>query len=169
MVCGCKVPLDIYPETADWGPLFWKLLHGLAEYSGKQNDVNLQEDERRNWIQVFARLQFCIPCDICRGHYSQWTHSNPFTELKTIPYTEVGHWIRNWFFRLHNEINEGNDKPLFEESALSETYKNINIKQAWKALEPVMKRVISLNGISLMPWKTWLSYIKILQSIYGII
>jgi len=168
MPCGCKVPIETYPESADWGPLFWKLLHGLAEYAGKQTDINLQKDEVRNWIHLLKYLQGCIPCDICTAHYGRWLAENPIVVLETMQYTQTGPWIQNWIWRLHNEINEGNDKPLFEESALSDTYKNISITSTWRALEPVMRRAMSLNGISLLSWKKWLSYVRMLQGIYGI-
>jgi hypothetical protein len=168
MVCGCKVPVEQYPENAEWGPLFWKLLHGLAQHSGTQTDSNLQSDEIRNWIHIFTGLQNCIPCDICRAHYGVWLKNHPVNVLSTMPYTEIGQWIRHWFWNLHNEINEGNDKPVFEESQLEDTYKHIEITPSWRALEPVMKLAINLNGISLLPWKKWLSYLRTVQGLYGI-
>jgi len=169
MPCGCRVPLEIYPETAEWGPLFWKLLHGLSIHAGIQKNINLQDDERRTWIHIVTKLQFCIPCTICSGHYSEYLGTHSVTELKTIQYAEFGSWIRNWFWKLHNIINEGNDKPIFPESDLEPTYKYINTKETWRALEPVMKKAIQLSGISLLSWKTWLNYVKILQGIYGIL
>ena len=168
MPCGCKVPIENYPESADWGPLFWKILHGLAEYSGKQTDLNLQKDELNKWKHLFTKLQNCIPCDICRDHYNRWIINHPTNEIESLPYNQVGNWIRDWFWNLHNEINEGNDKPLFDKSALSVTYKNVNITATWKALEPVMKRAMILNGVTLLSWKSWLGYVRMLQGIYGI-
>lgn len=47
MPCACRTPVINYPDNVDWGPLFWKLLHGLAEYAGKQNDSVLRADEIR--------------------------------------------------------------------------------------------------------------------------
>jgi len=168
MSCACKVPVEQYPENAEWGPLFWKLLHGLAERAGIQKDTILQTDERRTWIQILSKLQYCIPCDICRAHYSEWLKEHPTELLETMPYPELGHWIRHWLWFLHNTINEGNDRPLFEESALSVTYKGVDITATWRALEPVMRLAIILNGISLLPWKKWLATIRTLQGIYGI-
>jgi hypothetical protein len=168
MPCGCKIPIENYPETADWGPLFWKLLHGLAEHAGTQTDTNLRNDERRIWTHLLKSLHDCIPCDICQDHYNRWITVNLPVKLDSIPYTTYGFWVRNWLWRLHNEINEGNEKPLFQESDLTSTYKEISITDTWKALEPVMKRAILLNGISLLPWKKWLSYVRMLQGLYGI-
>lgn len=167
MPCSCKLPIDKYPETADWGPLFWKLLHGLAEYTGKQTSQILQDDEVRTWIRILNELQATLPCDVCSNHYGEWLQMHPPNTLKTLPYTQISGWIRNYLWSLHNRINEGNDKSAFPFENLAETYKAVDITVAWQSLEPVMRRAITLNGISLFPWKKWLAYIRTLQGIYG--
>jgi hypothetical protein len=74
-------------------------------------------------------------------------------------------WICNYLWSLHNTINEGNNKPIFAFDQLI-VYKGVDIKQAWKALEPLMKKAITLNGVSLFHWKKWLGYIRMLQGLY---
>ncbi len=167
MPCACKVPAETYPENAEWGPLFWKLLHGLAELAGRQTDTVLQGDEVRTWIQILTQMKPCIPCDVCREHYGRWLADHPVDGLLKMPYKDTRLWIQTYIFNLHNEINEGNDKPIFAFSDLAETYKGVNITATWRALEPVMKKAISLNGISLLPWKKWIGFIRVLQGIYG--
>ena len=167
MPCACKVPIETYPENAEWGPLFWKILHGLAERAGRQTDAVLQGDEVRTWIQVLTQMKQCLPCDICREHYSRWLAAHPIDVLGKMPYKSVGLWIQTYVFDLHNEINEGNDKPVFAFADLATAYRGINITSIWHALEPVMKKAITLNGISLRPWIKWLSFVRTLQGIYG--
>ncbi len=167
MPCACKVPAETYPENAEWGPLFWKVLHGLAELSGRSTDAILQGDEVRTWIQVLTQMKHCLPCDVCREHYGRWLTAHPVDGLLKMPYKDTRLWIQQYLFDLHNEINEGNDKPTFAFSDLAATYKEINISALWRALEPVMKKAITLNGISLLPWKKWLGYVRTLQGIYG--
>jgi hypothetical protein len=168
MPCACRAPVEKYPETADWGPLFWKLLHGLAELAGKQTDPILRGDEVRLWIQLIEKIQATLPCDVCRDHYGRWIATKPPSVLSSLSYTEVGIWIRQYWFLLHNEINEGNDKKVIEFSEVGLLYKGVNITASWRALEPVMKRAIQLSGISLLPWKNWLAIVRKLQGIYGI-
>jgi hypothetical protein len=165
MPCACTAPIETYPENAEWGPLFWKVLHSLGELSGKQTNINLQNDELRIWINLLDELKNVLPCDICRGHYSRWLVQNDINVLLTMNYTNVNTWIRNYLWSLHNTINEGNNKAIFSFDDLI-IYKNIDIKQSWKALEPVMKKVITLNGVSLLHWKKWLSYVRTLQGLY---
>jgi hypothetical protein len=166
MGCSCRVPVESYPENAEWGPLFWKVLHGLAERCGKQKDINIQADEIRLWIHLLTQLRLTLPCDICRNHYSEWLVDRPVDVLKTMKYSEIGLWIRKYLWTLHNTINEGNEKPTFDFDSLSVTYGHIDITTTWKALEPVMKKAIRLSGISLFPWTKWLSYVRLLQSLY---
>lgn len=174
MPCGCRVPAEKYPETADWGPLFWRLLHGLAEFAGSlRSGVSetmgvLQADERREWILVLSMLQDVIPCDVCQTHYGHWFAEHTPSVLKELPYGQIGPWIRNYLWSLHNEINEGNDKPVFPFESLTVTYRGTEITKAWKQLEPVILRAIKLNGLTLFPWKKWLGHVRMLQGIYGV-
>jgi len=167
MPCGCKASVDKYPETADWGPLVWTLLHGLAEKVGRQTTKLIQEDEIRLWIQLITSLKNTIPCDICSEHYGRWLISHPLSQLTLGSYANTSEWIRNFFWKLHNEINEGNDKSILPLSDLSSLYKNTNITETWKKLDPVMILAIRLNGISLLSWKTWLACVRRLQGLYG--
>ncbi len=89
MVCGCRVPVEQYPENAEWGPLFWTLLHGLAEYAGKQQGL-LQMDELRLWQNLLKSLQPTLPCDICRGHYAEKLAGSEVDKLLSISYPTFG-------------------------------------------------------------------------------
>lgn len=174
MPCSCRIPAEKYPETADWGPLFWRLLHGLAEHAGSLGsggstamDV-LRGDEIRTWILVLTMLQQTLPCDVCTKHYGEWLAEHNPSTLTGLSYGEIGPWIRNYLWSLHNEVNEGNDKPVFPFEALGSTYKGTDITKTWKQLEPVILRAIKLNGLTLFPWKKWLGHVRMLQGIYGV-
>jgi hypothetical protein len=174
MPCSCRIPAEKYPETADWGPLFWKLLHGLAEHAGSlRNSLSktievLQVDEVRTWILVLTMLQQTLPCDVCNKHYGEWLAAHTPSTLSGLPYSEIGPWIRNYLWSLHNEVNEGNDKPIFPFEAIRSTYKGTDVTKTWKQLEPVILRAIKLNGLTLFPWKKWLGHVRMLQGIYGV-
>jgi hypothetical protein len=159
--------VEKYPESADWGPLFWRLLHGLAELAGRQKDAVLRGDEVRLWIPLLLTLKETIPCDICRGHYELWLEENSPGVLADLRYEEAAPWIRNYLWSLHNRINEGNDKAALHFEELSVLYRGVSITETWRALEPVMKKVIILNGVTLLSWKKWLALVRRLQGIYG--
>jgi hypothetical protein len=160
------VPAEKYPENAEWGPLFWILLHSLAERAGKQPTGLLQVDEVRLWIKLLNALGETLPCDVCRGHFKEYLAENPAEKFLSMPYADFGYTVRMWLWTLHNNINEGNDKPTFPFENLS-VYKDTNIKRSWLALQPVVAKAISLNGISLFPWKTFLQHVRGLEGLYG--
>ena len=168
MGCKCRLPAEQYPESADWGPLFWRILHGLAEKSGQQTTVVQQDEEIRIWIQLLQQLALTLPCDVCRAHYTEKISAAPPLALAKMVYSETGLYLRRWLWSVHNEVNEGNHRDVFPFEKLADTYKSVNITETWRALEPIMKRAITLNGITLVPWRKWLGFVRMLQGIYGI-
>jgi hypothetical protein len=165
MGCSCRVPAEKYPENAEWGPLFWILLHSLAEHAGKQRDPLLQRDEVRFWTKLLPATQGAIPCDVCRGHYGEYLVETPRAVFLQVAYPAFGLTVRKWLWTLHNRINVGNDKAEFPFESLA-VYKDTNLTKAWKALEPVILKAIKLNGLSLFPWKTFLGFVRSLQGLY---
>lgn len=151
MPCGCQVKLEDYPETAEWGPLFWQLLHGLSLRAGTITDPLFQMDERRTWVRLLDSVGQTLPCDVCRNHYTVWRSENTI-DLLAIPYVEVGPWIRSYFFRLHNEINDGNEKPVATLEVL-ETYKSVDIRKLLTQIEPIIKVAMSHYDVSFVSWQ----------------
>jgi hypothetical protein len=166
MGCSCRVPAEKYPENAEWGPLFWILLHSLAERAGKQPDALLQGDEVRLWVKTLNSVADTLPCDVCSRHYKEYLAENPPEAFLTVPYSNFGHTVRMWLWTLHNRINEGNDKPVFPFENLS-VYKDTDLTRGWKALQPVIHKAISLNGVSWFPWRAFLANVRALQGLYG--
>jgi len=90
-------------ETTVWGPMLWKVLHTLAEFN---TDSTL-------WTDLIQRLSIDIPCIICRTHFTTYINSNPIITFDTVS-------LINWFFTLHNAVNQRTGKlvvttiPSFE-------------------------------------------------------
>lgn len=155
MPCACKVPVAQYPETAEWGPIAWDILHGLAERAGRQSNTLIQKDEMQHWIQLIESVEKMIPCDVCRGHYKEYLTINPVRILSDMPYSGLRDFVRKWFWSLHNEINEGNDKPLFTYGDLSGRYGSVPIKMRLDQLSAPIQRAMTLNGVRLLHWKAF--------------
>ena len=166
MSCSCRVPAENYPENAEWGPLFWILLHSLGERAGKQKDTLLQGDEVRLWIKALFAVAETLPCDVCARHFKEYLAENSPEKFTTVPYAEFGTTVRMWLWTLHNRVNEGNDKPIFAFENLS-VYKDTDLTRAWKALDPVIRKAISLNGLSWFPWRAFLGFVRGLQGLYS--
>lgn len=159
------IPVPKYPETADWGPILWAILHGLAEKAGR---AALPADEVREWQKFLKATNEMLPCDKCRAHFSAFLKANPATALQTIPYAQVKTWIRSWFYTLHNEINVENGKPVYPLSQLVIDYEMVNFQDLFWRLEPIIKKAIELSGVPLLRWQAWVYSFKMLRSILSV-
>jgi hypothetical protein len=165
MPCACQIPVPKYPETADWGPLLWTILHALAERAGTSPNP---ADEIREWQKLIKLTGEMLPCEHCRAHFARWLAQNPVSALSTIPSNTVRQWIRMWFFNLHNEVNIENGKAVFPLDQLSATYGRVNFQDLLWRLDPVIQKAISLNGVSLFKWTNWTKSFRMLRSLLGL-
>ncbi len=165
MPCACQIPTPKYPETADWGPILWTILHGLAGRAG----ANLQPiDEVREWQKFVTLTGEMLPCDHCRAHYSQYLKTNPVTQFAEVPYSFLRTSVKTWFWALHNEVNTDNNKPVFDFDALTSAYTHINFNDFFYRLEPIIKKAIQLSGVSLMKWMKWVKSYRMLRANMGV-
>ena len=165
MSCACQIPVPDYPANADWGPILWNILHSFAEKAGK---AALPPDEVREWSKFIKATGEVLPCDKCRAHYAEYTRANPLTQIASIPYDQLKTFIKTWFWQLHNDVNTSLGKPLFAYGHLESTYNNPNFQDLFWRLEPIMKNVIQLNGVSFMKWTKWIHSFKMLRAIMAI-
>jgi aspartate/tyrosine/aromatic aminotransferase len=93
--------------------------------------------------------------------------SNPDI-LKNYDSIKMKIWITNFFWSLHEEINNENGKESLPFESVSLLYKNVNLNSGIKELESIMKIVFQHNGVSLTAWQNWTNQFKKLKSFYGI-
>lgn len=161
MPCACQIPVPDYPSTADWGPIMWTILHGLAQRAGRSI---LPADEIREWQKFLKVTGEVLPCDHCRDHYTRYITQYPLTQIKTFSPPQLKLFITNWLWVLHNEINADNKKPAYDYTLLN-VYDTVNFQdQIWR-LDPIIKRAIQLSGVSLIKWTAWLHSYKMLLSL----
>lgn len=168
MPCSCQIPGPAYPENKEWGPFVWKILHGLAERVGQVVFDLYKNDERRAWISFIAATGTMLPCEECRGHFKAWLADHPTTSINTLPYSELKPFIRNWFWSLHENVNQRLEKPSFPFDQLTDTYGRININYEFKVFELIEKRAIQQGGVQLQSWLGWVKQFRTLTSVYGI-
>jgi len=163
MPCACQVPVPNYPENADWGPIFWTILHSLAEKAGQ---ASLPADELREWPKFIKATGEVLPCDKCRDHFHAYMRTNPVQI--TVPYSGLKTFIKTWFWQLHNDVNTSLGKPTFAYDDLATTYNKPNYQDLFWRLDPIMKNVIQLNGVSFMKWTKWIHTFKMLRAVLGV-
>ena len=163
MPCACKKNVPDYPGTEEWGPLMWKLLHGLAEKIGKSKNVN---EELREWKRLLTHTGDIIPCDVCKKHYKEVLRHNPVDQIIKMD-TDVAYtFIRTWLWTLHNEINVENGKPELPYTDLSPLYSTVDLRDTLWRLEPVMKVAIMKSGVGYISWMKWSTSFKMISSFY---
>ena len=168
MPCACRVPFELYPEASEWGPLLWRVLHGLAERSGRPTTPMYGEDERRAWIALFKSTGDIIPCPTCKEHFLDYFKEHSIDELKTLPLSQLHDWVRDWFWTVHNWVNETLGKPEFSKEELATAYTGINLRAALAELDVPMKRAIVLSGYNQKKFADWRSKVFMLFSILGV-
>ena len=165
MPCACQIPVPNYPDTAEWGPIFWKILHGLAEKAG--HGIMLA-DEIREWQKFIKLTGETIPCEICRGHYQQYLKEHPTTVLAGNSVTQINTWVKSFFWNLHNNVNMSRSVPIFPYTDLAVTYGTIDFTDQLYRLTPVIKTAIQLSGVPFMKWTSWVSSFKMMRSILAV-
>jgi hypothetical protein len=161
MPCNCQKKPEDYPQNKEWGPLFWTVLHCLAEKAGQAQPI-FQIEELNAWLILLKQLQFIIPCTDCRAHYVAYYTNNPLSKKDILKN------VRIWLFNLHNSINIRNNSPVFALEDLSKTYPSDLIKANLIGLTIKLGVVIKLSGVKLNDWNQWYSKAMQLKSYYNI-
>ena len=159
MPCGCIIPIPEYPASAEWGPIIWNILHGLAE---RAQQAILPADELREWPRLIRATSEMIPCDVCRDHMRHYMKEHPLTE---IPYSLLKIKVKSWFFDLHNEINIGNNRPVFLYDDLTAKYGKMDLQDLLWRLDPVIKKAIQVNGVGQVKYMNWVKSVKMMRAI----
>jgi hypothetical protein len=168
MPCACQLPPEIYPDASEWGPILWSIVHGLAERAGRGAIPMFAEDERRRLIILFKALGKTIPCPSCKDHYDSYLREHPTdVDLKDMPYTNIGEYVRRWFWELHNWVNESYGKPVFPYESLAAAYGGVNIRTLLKQLDLPMKRAIRLRSGQFLGYTEFVNTTLTLLSLYG--
>lgn len=90
-------------EPKIWGPPFWFIIHTIAFYYPEKPSFN----EKRHMFEFFQNLQYIIPCQVCRQHYTKH-----FQEFPVTPFLDNKANLVSWTVQLHNRVNESTGKPV---------------------------------------------------------
>ena len=83
--------------TEIWGPPLWKIIHGIAYYSGKVTSNRiLAIDEQREFQWLIKHLEMVIPCIECRRHVIGYRAAHPI---------ELSVSAVKWAWEFHQAVN----------------------------------------------------------------
>jgi hypothetical protein len=126
--------LQIGLKRDAWGPRFWKILHTLAEGSGRQANLLSSNDEADQWMIFLKAQAFVMPCTLCKKHYLQWYAAHRPDHLRSLIGEERRRWLRSWFWGCHDSVNEINQKGSPPLDTLSELYPLVSIEKEYREI-----------------------------------
>lgn len=85
------------PQTTQWGPALWTLLHFSVERFGYLSLKRLPKEEQRIWGGLLASLRYSLPCPRCKHHYTEYGKLHPIILEKKA--------LREWLYHLHSDVN----------------------------------------------------------------
>ena len=165
MPCGCEKDRYIDPEGLGWGPLLWRVLHGLAERIGSCTALFFN-DERLTWTHLLTLTGEILPCELCREHYKKWIKANPIHDIKLLKGTELREFIRKWLWSLHDNIDKNLGKPSIDYTDLPILYAGINIELSFRYLKKIEKIAVQDGNVKLNSWDSFVKHYLFMASIY---
>jgi Erv1 / Alr family len=151
-----------------WGPLLWKLLHGLAEKLGTQKPEILAADEAREMVLILRGLEVIMPCEKCRKHYKEYRVKNPYDVFMHRRGLGLKRDVREWLYMLHETVNKRNgveSRLLLED--MEPMYKDVKIQDAWAPLNQVLMTSVSSGLILSENLKSFRRHLSLLLTAIG--
>ena len=168
MPCACLIPMPDFPTNCEWGPILWRLLHGLADKYGKLMSPLFKQEETLAWIALIGDTQKILPCSECKTHYKTYLAANNPSVLKTLSDAEKTNWVQKFFWTLHQEVDIRNNKPTLDFEKLHDTYKDVSFTLELKHFEKLLKIVFQYNEVTILSWQNWIKQFRKLSSVYGL-
>lgn len=168
MGCGCEKDRAVDPEGIAWGPVLWKMLHGLAERIGRVVANQLLQDEKLTWINILSKLPEIIPCDECRQHYKAYLLTTPITAMKTLAGPDLALFVRTWLWNLHSNVDARLKKPTVAFTDLPGLYVGLNLDIQFNTLNRLEKKAVQDGQVKYNSWMLYTKYFRSLLSNYGL-
>lgn len=152
-----------------WGPIFWKLFHSLAEYSGSFKDVVRNDDELFAWTNIMKYQHEIMPCALCCNHFRDYVRKQPLLAMKALRGLERKTFLRSWVYNIHCEVNQRKQVPNpVAYDSLEGMYKGQKVGDNIKQLESMMDYAVEKKQAQFTSVIQWKNNIAKLRGLYGI-
>ena len=106
-------------DPSVWGPHAWFFLHTVT-FTYPKNPTEL---DKRHMYDFFMKLQYILPCEMCKQHYQEHLYTMPLA-----PNLESRKTLILWLIRFHNKVNQSLGEPQKKAKDIileySQAYKN---------------------------------------------
>jgi hypothetical protein len=152
----------------DWGPLLWRILHGMAEYTGKQGTALLATDEVNEMIFCLRDLEHIMPCPMCRSHYRAWRKDHPLEQIAALRGSAFREAVRLWLYNLHENVNRQRDVVSNITISDCETlYMNIPIRDIWIEYGKIIQGSLYTRQVSLSALQNFTRHFTLFRKLVG--
>ena len=155
-------------SPAEWGPNAWNLLHGLAERVGVHTTISLIRDEQNEIRLTLRHFAALLPCKTCQIHYREWLHKYPPEQFLKKSGGYLQDEMREWVFRLHEDVNQRREVVGIALDSLHDMYKSIDIRGAATQLKGMYQRGVQHKVIKPDEWKMAWRHLDLLLRYMGI-
>ena len=155
-------------SPAEWGPNAWNLLHGLAERIGVHTTISLIRDEQNEIRLTLRHFAALLPCKTCQIHYREWLHKYPPEQFLKKSGGYLQDEMREWVFRLHEDVNQRREVVGIALDSLHDMYKSIDIRGAATQLKGMYQRGVQQKVIKPDEWKMAWRHLDLLLRYMGI-
>ena len=102
------------PEV--WGPHAWQFLHSIT----LAYPDNPTLEDKNNHAQFFNNIQYILPCQKCKGHYSQNIQNSPVEQ-----HLDNKESLFKRLVDIHNIVNVMNNKREYSYDEVIKLYEKI--------------------------------------------
>jgi hypothetical protein len=109
-----------------------------------------------------------MPCALCRDHFQAYSRSQP---IRTLPYLQGQarkEWIQNFWWNLHNKVNQSSKKPECPREILETYTPSETFGFAYLKIKQMTNQAVQQSQLNLTQVKTALSYLEKLSRYYGL-
>jgi hypothetical protein len=150
-----------------WGPRFWLILHSLAERSGSQSNMVLQNDEADAWIILLKSQAFVMPCPLCKTHYLEYWTSHKPDKVRSLQGLERRSFLRTWVWNAHDRVNKMAEKESPPIESLPTLYPQKSLDKPLKELTTMFQQALAAQQLKPEDINRWKSVIQRLRLLIG--
>jgi hypothetical protein len=160
--------LAVSGNPNEWGPVFWNVLHILAERCGKGHP-SVDADQARCFDFLITALPLVLPCAECSEHARTYIASRPFRCTGKVG-VELSIYVRTWLLEFHNTVRlrQGKTIEIKTLEELAAHYEGDTITD--EEIKLIVNNVtygIRMSLVKMDNWKRWTTQFSKLRLFVG--
>lgn len=156
-------------NPSEWGPVFWSVLHVLADRCGRVHPT-VDRDQAIAFEFLLNALPLVLPCAECSEHARLYISSRPFHCVGKTG-EELSTYVRTWLMEFHNAVRlrQGAAVSIGTLTDLRAHYGGKGIgEQDIKVIVNNVTYGVRMGLIKMDNWKRWTAQFSKLRLLVGV-